>query len=286
MSRLRSTNSTLQEIVRDSFITEINALKPGNVSRYADGHRMTSNDFLLSADLVTPILCDTQLSMGQRILECVKITRTQVGTNTNLGMILLFTPLIIAAENITDRSIAAMQYKLRNILSAVDKSDSSLIFQAIRDVNPGGLGQSDKFDVHTNPDCTLLEAMAVASERDTIARQFTSGFHDIFSTGLTVIKDYTGRWNSVEWATVACYLTFLSVMPDAHIVRKYGTGTAEQVIKKATAITERFKKNDNPENAVEALLEFDRDLKERNINPGTTADITAASVLAYKLVES
>ena len=286
MNRLRSTNSSLQEIVRDSFITEINALKPGNVSRYADGHGMTASDFLLSADLVTPILCDTRLSLGQRILESVKITRTQVGTNTNLGMVLLFAPLVITAENITDRSIAAMQYKLRNILSIVDKSESSLIFQAIREANPGGIGHSKKFDIYTNPDCTLLEAMAVASERDTIARQYTSGFHDVFSTGLTVIKDFTVRWNRVEWAAVACYLTFLSAMPDAHIVRKYGFDIAEQVINKATEITERFKKNDNPENAVEALLEFDRDLKGRNINPGTSADITAASILVYKLVDS
>ena len=273
-------------MVRDSFLTEINALKPGNVSRQADGHGMTANDFLLSADLVAPIMCDTRLSIGQRILESVKITRTQIGMNTNLGMILLFAPLIISVENIIDRSVAAMQNKLRLVLTSVDKTDSSLIFQAISKANPGGLGQSSKFDVHTHPDCTLLDAMAVASERDTIARQYTSGFNDIFTTGLTVIKDYTARWNSVEWASVACYLTFLSTIPDSHITRKYGTGIAEQVLKQATVITERFIKNNRPENAVDALLEFDRDMKGRRINPGTSADMTAASILAYKLVES
>ena len=271
-------------MVQDSFITEINALKPGNISRHADGHGMTANDFLLSADLVTPILCDTRLSIGQRILESVKITSTQVGMNTNLGMILLFTPLIISAENNSSRSIAAMQYELRGILSAVDKSDSFLIFQAIRVANPGGLGQSSKYDVRTHPDCILLDAMAEASERDTIARQYISGFNDIFKTGLPVIKDFTARWNSVEWAAVACYLTFLSAMPDSHIARKFGTGIAEQILKKATVITEQFLKKNSPENAVDALLEFDRDLKERRINPGTSADMTAASILAYKLV--
>ena len=285
MSRGQPTRFSLEEIVRGSFITEINALKPGNVSHYADGHGMTRNDFLLSADLVTPILCNKKLSMGQRVLESVKITRDRVGTNTNLGMLLLFAPLIITAENIPDRSIAAMQNKLRLVLSSVDKTDSSLIFQAIRDANPGGLGQSAKYDVHSQPDCTLLEAMTAASERDAIARQYTSSFHDIFSTGLAVIKEYNARWNSVEWATVACYLTFFGAMLDSHIVRKYGSGIAEQVRKKSAVIAEQFKKNDNPGNAVDALLEFDRDLKEHNINPGTSADITAASVLVYKLVE-
>jgi triphosphoribosyl-dephospho-CoA synthase len=276
----------LQEIVRDSLITEINALKPGNVSRYADGHGMTLNDFLLSADLVTPILCNKGLSMGQRILESVKITRDQVGTNTNLGMLLLFAPIIITVENIPYRSIAAMQKELRLVLSSADKADAGLIFQAIKEANPGGLGQSAKYDVHSQPDCTLFDAMAVASERDAIARQYTSGFHDIFSTGLAVIKEYNARWNSVEWATVACYLTFFGVMLDSHIVRKYGSGIAEQVRKKAAVIAEQFKKNDNPENAVDALLEFDRDLKDLNINPGTSADIAAAGILVYKLVES
>ena len=246
---------------------------------------MTRDDFLMSADLVTPILCDTRLSMGQRILESVKITHTQVGTNTNLGMVLLFAPIIISIENNPDRSIVAMQNKVRAVVLSVNKSESGLIFQAIREANPGGLGQSAKFDVYSQPDCTLLEAMAVASEHDVIAWQYTNGFQDIFTTGLAVIKEYTACWNSVEWATVACYLTFLGGMHDSHIVRKCGSAIAEQVRQKAAVIAEQFKKNDNPGNAVNALLEFDRGLKERNINPGTSADITAASILVYKLVE-
>ena len=246
---------------------------------------MTREDFLLSAALVSPILCNKQLSLGQRILESVKITRTRVATNTNLGMLLLFAPIIYSVENSSGRSIAAMQNQVRIVVSAMDKTESGLIFQAIREANPGGLGHSDKYDVYSQPDCTLLEAMAVASERDAIARQYTSGFHDIFTTGHAVIKEYTTCWNSVEWAAVACYLTFLGAMPDSHIVRKYGSVVAGQVSKKAAVIAELLKKNDNPVNAVDALQEFDRDLKEHNINPGTCADITAASILVYKLVE-
>ena len=39
----------LDPVVRDSFLYEINALKPGNVSQYADGHGMTYTDFVHSA---------------------------------------------------------------------------------------------------------------------------------------------------------------------------------------------------------------------------------------------
>lgn len=286
MIQEQSRLSTLQEIVRNSFLTEVNALKPGNVSRFADGHGMTRNDFLLSAQLVTPILCDQRLSVGQRILESVKITRQQVGANTNLGMLLLFAPLIYTAEKTNDRAIAALQYKLRDILLSIDRSDSRLIFQAIREANPGGLGQSTKYDVTLNPDCELFEAMVVASDRDSIARQYTSGFQDIFTMGLGVIKYYTARWNSVEWASVACYLTFMSALPDSHIARKFGSQVAEQARQKAIVIAELFKKNDNPENALGALLEFDREFKDTHINPGTSADLTAASILVYGLVKS
>jgi len=278
--------SRLQEIVLFSFRTEVNALKPGNVNRFADGHGMTCDDFLLSAKLVTPILCDRRLSLGQRVLESVKITREYVGFNTNLGMLLLFAPIICAGERLLVKSIAAMQHQLHNTLLSIDKSDSKLIFQAIREAQPGGLGQSAKYDVLLNPDCGILEAMTVASDRDSIARQYTGCYQDVLEIGLNVIKKFTIRWNSVEWASVACYMTFLATIPDSHIARKYGSRTAEEVRKKADIIAEQFKKNDKPEDAQDALIEFDRELKDTRYNPGTSADLTAASLLVFGLINS
>ncbi|MFC6491200.1 triphosphoribosyl-dephospho-CoA synthase, partial [Nitratireductor sp. GCM10026969] len=49
-------------------LAEIEALKPGNVHRFADGHRMTAAQFLASARASAPVLADSSLSMGQRIL--------------------------------------------------------------------------------------------------------------------------------------------------------------------------------------------------------------------------
>ncbi|MGH8119912.1 MAG: triphosphoribosyl-dephospho-CoA synthase, partial [Gammaproteobacteria bacterium] len=259
-------------------------LKPGNVNRFSDGHGMTRDDFLHSAKVVTPYLCDRSLSVGRRIQESVKVTQQQVGTNTNIGMLLLYAPIIVAAEKMQEQSIAALQHHLQHTLFSIDKSDSILVFQAIKTANPGGLGHSTKYDVVLNPDCELLAAMEVASDRDSIARQFTSAFQDVFETGVNVIKEFTLRWNSVEWAAVACYMTFLATFPDSHIARKYGGRTAEQVKQKAVIIAEQFKKNDNPENAHGTLFQFDRELKDTHINPGTSADLTAASILVYGLI--
>jgi Triphosphoribosyl-dephospho-CoA synthetase len=278
--------SFLKSAVSYSFLTEVNVLKPGNVHCFADGHGMTRDAFLLSAELVTPILCDPNLTVGMRILNSVQLTKDRVRTNTNLGMLLLFAPLIRAAELVDTCSITALQHKLQDVLTSLNKSEARLLFQAIRMANPGGLGQSAKYDVNSEPDCSVLGAMEVARERDSIARQYAGGYHDIFKTGHKTIKEFTQRWNSVEWAAVVCYLTFLSELPDSHIVRKYGPEIAEQTRRKAIIIAELMKKEDNPDNAVSALLEFDRELKNSSINPGTSADLTAASILVYSLVKS
>ena len=88
----------IESAVMASFIGEIEAFKPGNVSSYADGHNMTAEDFLISAEVSTPLLCEKNRSLGVRILNCVKATKKSVSCNTNLGMLLLFTPIIMAAE--------------------------------------------------------------------------------------------------------------------------------------------------------------------------------------------
>lgn len=272
-----------QSAVMSSFITEVNALKPGNVSRYAGGHDMSVADFERSAELVSPVLCDASLSVGERILRSVRLTMSEVGCNTNLGMLLLFAPIVRAAETAADSTPETLRPALEKTLQEMDVSEASRVFEAILCAGPGGLGHSEKFDVHLPPACSVLEAMEAARERDFIAKQYVTGFFDIFSTGLPCIKEFNKRWNRVEWATVGCYLTFLSGFPDSHVLRKHGQAVANQTLKRAQSVAETFKKNENPDNARHALLEFDRELKNSGINPGTSADLTAASVLVYEL---
>ncbi len=271
----------LQEVVFQSFITEVNALKPGNVSRYAAGHDMTHNHFVKSAELVSPILCDEQLSAGERVFQSVRITMDRVGCNTNLGMVLLFAPVVFTLQKSPADGISALQRNLDKTLEEIDREDAEKFFAAIRYANPGGLGHAEKFDVNSTPDCSLQEAMAAAQNRDLIAKQYVTGFHDIFATGYHCMVDYFGRWKSVEWATVACYLTFLARFADSHIERKHGTRVALDIKSKAAAVAQQFYENNQPDGATDMLLEFDRELKGLNINPGTTADLTAASVLIY-----
>jgi triphosphoribosyl-dephospho-CoA synthase len=265
----------------NSFITEVNSLKPGNVSPYSEGHDMTVADFIKSAELCTPILCDSSLSVGERILESVKITISEVGCNTNLGMLLLFAPLIRAAE----LGVGQLQSNLGRALLELDDGDRAYIFTAISHASPGGLGESEKYDVNQKlqDNITLQMAMTEAKDRDLIAKQYVTGFEDIFSIGSSCIEGFALRWNSVQWAAVACYMGFMAEFPDSHIRRKYGHEVAEQIKINAAPIAKAFRNKDSPEEATEMLMKFDKALKQKGVNPGTSADLTAASLLVYHL---
>ncbi len=277
----RNNRAEIEVIVRNSFISEVKALKPGNVSQYADGHGMSFRDFVTSADVSTPILCNSSLGLGERALQSVKATKEAVGCNTNLGMLLLFLPIIKSYESIGNEEL--LQEDIKNILEQMTMQDASLVFQAISLAKPGGLGRVENNDVNNSPNISLLEAMSAAAERDLIAKQYVSAFDDVYKLGLNCLLEFDKRWNSVEWAAVACYLSFMASFPDSHIRRKFGDEIARQVQNRAVSISEQFKNNKNPAKKKSELLEFDRELKDSNINPGTSADMTAVSLLLYGL---
>jgi len=272
----------LENAVMASFEGEIEAFKPGNVSVYADGHDMTVLDFQKSAKVSVPLLCEGNNSLGQRILDSVCATQDAVGCNTNLGMLLLFAPIIMAAESGFKDSIE-LHKNLENTLRSINKTDTEQVFEAISLASPGGLGSVNAHDVNEMPECTLLEAMELASHRDSVALQYVNNYREIFNIGLVDIKNFEKRWNSVKWSTVSCYLNFMSTMTDSHIERKFGREKAEIIKIKSKVIAESFNNSSKPENNVGLLQSFDEELKTKNYNPGTSADLTAASLLVYNL---
>lgn len=279
--------SSIQQLVEQSFLAEINALKPGNVHRYADGHDMQLSDFELSAKLVSPILCDESLAIGKRILKSVEITMEKVGCNTNLGMILLFAPLIIAAkQNKSDLKSLHLSSRLAKVIESLNQDDAEDVFNAIAYANPGGLGKQKQHDVNQKPSISIQKAMEISKTWDRIAYQYTTNFEDLFLLGYQWIRDGIRRWNRLDWAIVLCYLNFLSRYGDSHIARKYGLVSAEIIRKKTVNIARRLGESKAPEAMQDELMKFDSELKAAGINPGTTADLTAASILIYFLLEN
>ncbi|MEP9373995.1 triphosphoribosyl-dephospho-CoA synthase [Mesorhizobium sp. KR1-2] len=272
-----------REIIRaayeDACRQEIDALKPGNVHRFADGHRMTTEQFLTSARVSSAPLTDSELSLGSRIREAVRATRDAVGTNTNLGIVLLCAPLAAAAA----MEGADLRANLRRVLDAIDLDDTAAVFEAIVLASPGGLGEAPKHDVHERPTAGLLEAMREASGRDRIGSQYVTGFADIFEAGLPAVWAAVARGEHGMWPAVHAYLEFLTAFPDSHILRKHGAEIAEAVRAEATSVRREFQAAGDEKTRIEVLLAFDARLKARDINPGTSADLTVACLLVHNL---
>lgn len=269
----------IRSAYEDACRLEIEALKPGNVHVFADGHRMTAQQFLTSARVSAGPLGDPGLAIGRRILEAVQATSAAVGTNTNLGIVLLCAPLMRAAE------LPGIKYRdnLGIVLEGMDMADTKAIFEAIVLASPGGLGSAEAHDVREEPKVLILEAMGAAAGRDRIARQYVTRFADIFDIGLAALDQALHRGEKGMWPAVHTYLAFLAGFPDSHVVRKHGPDIAGEVTAGAGTLRAQLTAEANETERIGLLTRFDQRLKSRQINPGTSADLTVACLLVHLL---
>ncbi|RUV76665.1 MAG: triphosphoribosyl-dephospho-CoA synthase [Mesorhizobium sp.] len=268
----------LRAAYKDSCRMEIEALKPGNVHLFADGHGMSAAQFMTSAEVSSAPLTDPRLPVGQRMLEAVRATRLAVATNTNLGIILLAGPLLCAAQ----MTGGALHDNLDAVLRAMSMDDTRAVFEAIVAAAPGGLGEAAN-DVRQEPKVHLLEAMREAADRDMIARQYVTGFGDVFGVGLAALEAALARGEDGMWPTVFAYMAFLAGFPDSHVVRNHGAETANQARQEALAVQAALHANDDDASRIRLLMGLDRRLKADNVNPGTSADLTVATLLVHTL---
>jgi triphosphoribosyl-dephospho-CoA synthase len=270
----------LAQAYKAACLAEVEALKPGNVHIFADGHDMQVQDFIESAEASTPVISQSELALGERIFHSVAATWDAVGCNTNLGIILLCAPIIQAAL-LGARPVTNFRHQLIQVLTNTTRADAEYLFKAIRMANPAGLGCAKTHDVHKPAECTLLEAMQASYDRDFIGQQYANGFSHVFEEGLPHFEAALLRWGRPAGAATALYLYWLSHYPDSHIVRKYGMSAAIVIQDEARTHHEAFQALGNPKHYLPQLLAFDQSLKSRAINPGTSADLTVATLLVH-----
>lgn len=260
-------------------LAELDALKPGNVHRFAPGHGMNVDDFVRSAEVCAAPLTAPGARVGARVFNAVAATKAAIGQNTNLGILLLCAPLAAAAEG----EEGSLRDALAAALRGLDRDDAETAFAAIVAANPGGLGQSARHDVRAPAKVTLLEAMAEAAPRDLVARQYATSYEDLFALGLPALAQARYRMQAQRWATLAVYLSFLASAPDTHIARKFGAAAAEAVRREAAPWREALAAAADPDALLKGLLEWDASLKARALNPGASADLTVATLFADRL---
>ncbi|WP_238122799.1 MULTISPECIES: triphosphoribosyl-dephospho-CoA synthase [unclassified Xanthobacter] len=254
---------------------ELSALKPGNVHVFAAGHGMDVSHFERAAEAAAAVIARPGLAVGERIRRAVDASLAVAGCNTNLGIILLTAPLVAAA---LEAGATPLRDRLRAVLSHLTQADAQEAFHAIASANPGGLGAAPEADVHAPARLDLRAAMAIAAHRDRIAAQYTNDYADVFELAMPHLLATPFAPAAIEDA----YLALLARWPDSHIARKFGAATAEQVCQEAQALRCQLAGATTTERRA-ALAAGDASLKARGLNPGTTADLTVAAILAAAL---
>lgn len=278
MSRL--TQQQLATFYIEACALDVAAFKPGNVSKQSPGHGMEAAQFLLSAEVSAEAMTNPSYSLGQRILEAATATHKAVACNTNLGIILLCAPVMQAVIDFPDLSL---NDSLKRVLGATLIEDSRQLFAAIRLANPGGLGQSDTEDVTGIATLPVVDVMALAAERDFIARQYANGFYELQTIICPYLEKSMAQFDEEETAVTDLFLYLLALYQDSHIERKQGSVQAMTVSRWAAEVHQKIHLFDHPSFRQKMLAEMDLKLKQQSINPGTTADLCVAGVFIHRL---
>lgn len=244
-------------------LLEVTARKVGNVHPLAAFSDCDWETFAASAEAIAPVLEHaSSWPLGETILEAVEATQDLVGRNTNLGMILLLAPLAAVPAD------AELSAGVSRVLDCTTVEDCHLVYEAIRAARPGGLGSAERQDVAAPPTVALFEAMRLAADRDAVARQYATGFADVFS--------FATRFSAhdlpaLEHEIVSVHLEMVAAGLETLIARKCGMEVAAEAARRA---------GEADGAARPALAEFDSWLRGdgNRRNPGTTADLIAAAL--------
>lgn len=270
--------------------------KPGNVHRTQDFHDMVFEDFLISGVVIGDVMRQAALrgqkanenldfshiKLGELILDAVKETNKWVDNNTNLGIIMMLTPLSAAAAMNDD--FFHLRTNFTKIMAYTTPEDAVNLYKSIALADAGGMGGRENLDVTRDQSqielrenkINMFDILKISADWDLLASELTTSMPVTFETGFPTFKRIQTNYGTNS-ATVQTFLTILSQFPDTLISRKYGLQKAQKVSREAKKILDLGGiLTPDGENA---LRTFDKELSSNNLNPGTTADITAASIM-------
>lgn len=251
-------------------IWETTARNPGNAHRFRDFDDISYMDFLAGAAAIAPVLeAAPRRRVGATVRDGVSATRRVAAGNPNLGVLLLLAPLAAVPDGIDLRD------GVRRVLDALEVADARAVYQAIRLAAPAGLGRVAEQDVADEPTLTLRQVMALAADRDLVARQYGNGFREVFEDGVPTFRDAFARLETLDDVLVSGHLHLMARYPDSLIARKRGVAEAEEAARRAGAVLRRGWPG--PDGRA-ALADLDAWLRAegRGRNPGTTSDLVTA----------
>jgi triphosphoribosyl-dephospho-CoA synthase len=306
---LRSTSDRCDEIagaLQLALLLEVSAYpKPGNVHRTQNFENTRFEHFLASSVALRShfqlaalgghrasngSVRKGELAIGERIRRAVESTfEWQHGGNTNLGAILLLTPIACAAGMAPLESplkAREIRKNLRTVVRGTTPTDAVNVYRAISCVSPSGMRKVPELDVNDTSsiarirkqNISLVQIFRISSRYDTISSEWVNNFPVTFEIGLPFLLRELQAADDINTAVVDTYLRILSRIPDTLIARKLGVGRAKEV----SLLAKRVLKAGGMKTTSgrEAIKRMDRTLQrsDHRWNPGTTADLTASAL--------
>jgi triphosphoribosyl-dephospho-CoA synthase len=237
--------------------------KPGNVDRCHDYADTRLEHFLASTIFARAALEEAETGtgrIGEIIRHAVRDTNCHKGGNTHFGAFILLIPLVYGGD-------------IPGAIRATEKTDVSdaVAFYKAFALTSVKMNVTDELDVHDphtltiirDRDLTLLDIMRHSAANDMVSREWVAGFR-MTRRGADLLKQFgPGRL-----AIVNTFLTLLASEPDTFIIKKHGTAVAQETMLTAREVLDGKR----------SLEDFDAECIERDINPGSTADIIIASI--------
>lgn len=282
--------------------------KPGNVHRSSKPtqHGKSYEQFLSAIIATSPIYVaiaqdafmlakngediKEQLHLGPAIkAACESMIAAQSAGNLLLGHILLLVPLVASASIfIGQNQDTRLDFRtiVRDVTCSGNTDDVIALYEGIRACNPGGLGKVDKLDVMT-PDfdeelrannATFQDAFVINKDTDSISHEWTSAFDITIEESFPRLHNMISSGTLINDATVQLFLELLSNHPDSLVARKNDIETANLVSLKARDVLDAGGMLTKSGRAMVSALDVELANAGGKLNPGTTADLTAAAL--------
>jgi triphosphoribosyl-dephospho-CoA synthase len=237
--------------------------KPGNVDRCHDYPETRLEHFLASTIFARGALEEAGMGtgrIGEIIGHAVRDTNCHEGGNTHFGAFILLIPLVYGSD--IPGAIAA--------IAKTDTSDAIAFYKAFA-MTAVKMNKTDELDVndpHTltlirDKGMTLLDIMQHSAANDMVAREWVTGFL-LVRRGADLLQQLGPGRQSI----VNAFLTLLATEPDTFIIKKHGIEIARETMLRARDVLD----------GKYSIRQFDEDCIQRDINPGSIADITIASI--------
>jgi len=289
-----------------AILLEVSADKPGNVNFVVGFEGTRVEHFLSSAVAAAPSfekaaergiavgekeLRLAHVGMGEIIKECaVDIDVWQRGGNTLIGTVMLFVPLAVAAgltptKRDFEFDFSLLRKNLQMAVEATTPEDAVHLYEAIDVAKPSGLNGAPDLDVN-DPDSkerlikenvSLFEVFKIAAGYDDVCYEWVNNFPLTFDLAYPYLMQQL-RTKPLNTAIIHTFLKVLSERPDTFIARKVGCEKAREVSSEAKRVLQLG--GIETVKGRESILEFNKKLRNSGnlLNPGTTADITAAAL--------